>query len=293
MAGKPGVKPMEFVENYIQTNGVKLHVVSTGPEGGTPVVLLHGFPEFWAGWRHQIPALAEAGFRVLAPDQRGYNLSDAPKGVRSYALTELVKDILGLLDAYGIEKVRLVGHDWGAAVAWTFASFYPERVEKLVILNVPHPAVMLKFLMGSPRQMLKSWYIGFFQIPGLPEWLLGRNDFAGAIAMLRASGNPATFRAADLEAYRQAYRNAGGLGGMINWYRALMRHRPAMPGNARLKMPVLVLWGKKDVALSYEMAEASMKFCADGKLVPMERATHWVQHDEAEKVIDELLAFLK
>ena len=236
--------------------------------------------------------LAAKGYRVIAPDQRGYNLSSAPKDVAAYGLEDLSQDVIAILDHYGIEKILLVGHDWGAAVAWTVAILHPERVEKLAILNVPHPAVMMRTLSKSPRQMLKSWYIGFFQIPGLADCLMSRNNFAGIIGMLKASGKPSTFSADDLAEYRKAYANSGGLTGMINWYRALIRFRPTMPRDVRVKMPVLILWGRKDVALSYEMAEKSLRYCEDGNLVALDDATHWVQHDEADAVSQKLLIFL-
>lgn len=137
---------MELEHGTIETNGIKLHVVQVGPKSGVPVVLLHGFPEFWYGWRKQIPALVEAGCRVIVPDQRGYNLSDKPKGVKNYAVSILVDDIVGLIDALEYEKVNLVGHDWGAVVAWMLAMKHPERLHKLGIMNVPHPAVMRRFL---------------------------------------------------------------------------------------------------------------------------------------------------
>lgn len=275
----------------LQPNGVKLHLALAGPPNGQPLVLLHGFPEFWRGWRHQIEPLTQAGYRLIIPDQRGYNLSEAPKDLRSYRLDELTKDILGILDHFGIQQTFLAGHDWGAVVAWTLALQYQQRVKKLGILNVPHPAVMMEFLAKSPRQRLKSWYIGFFQIPGLAERLMGLGNFAGAINLLKASGKPSTFSAEDLEEYRKACANAGGLTGMINWYRALMRFRPAMPRDLRLKMPVLILWGKQDVALSYEMAEESLRYCTDGNLVAFENATHWLQHDEPEAVAAQLIRF--
>ncbi len=276
---------------FLQTNGVQLHVVLAGPADGEPVILLHGFPEYWGGWKRQIPALAQAGFRVIVPDQRGYGQSDAPRGVSVYALPELAKDIVGLMDALGYEKVYLAGHDWGAAVAWAVGMMYPQRVQKLAILNVPHPAVMMDFLRKRPRQMLKSWYIAFFQIPGLADWLLARNDFSLAARLLIASGKKGTFNRAQLEEYKEAWRASGGLTGMINWYRALARFRPPMPSEMRLKMPVLILWGKNDVALSAEMAAESLKFCLNGQLVYFDHATHWVQHDEAEAVSARLVAF--
>ncbi len=161
--------------HFITANGIKLHVQTDGPENGTSVVLLHGFPEFWYGWRRQIPALVEAGFRVIVPDQRGYNLSDKPKGVAAYDVDVLARDVIGLLDHFGIQKARLVGHDWGAVVAWTVALQHPDRLEKLAILNVPHPDVMTRFVLGNPAQRKKSWYVFFFQLPFV-EWILSRNS---------------------------------------------------------------------------------------------------------------------
>ena len=153
---------MELEHSYIQTNSIRLHVVQAGPKSGIPVVLLHGFPEFWYGWRKQIPALVEAGCRVIVPDQRGYNLSDKPKYVKDYDVYTLAEDILGLINALEYEKVNLVGHDWGAVVAWVLANKYPERLRKLGIMNVPHPAVMRRFLLRDFEQMRRSWYVYFF-----------------------------------------------------------------------------------------------------------------------------------
>ena len=155
---------MELEHSYIETNGIRLHVVQAGPQSGTPVVLLHGFPENWRCWRRQIPALVEAGCRVIVPDQRGYNLSDKPEGVKAFSMDELFKDVIGLIDVLGYEKVNLVGHDWGAAVAWVVANQHPERLHRLGILNVPHPEVMKRFLKRDLEQLRRSWYIFFFQL---------------------------------------------------------------------------------------------------------------------------------
>lgn len=276
---------------FIRTNGIQLHVVLAGPAEGEPILLLHGFPEYWGGWQKQIPALAEAGYRVIVPDQRGYGQSDVPNGVRAYALPELGKDVIGLLDHFGIEKVNLVGHDWGAVVAWGVALTFPERVKKLGILNVPHPAAMLAYLRKSFKQLRKSWYIGFFQLPGLADWLLKREDFALAVRLLLGSGKKGTFSRAELEDYKKAWAASGGLTGMINWYRALLRYPAPTPADLRIHRPVLILWGKQDVALSHEMAELSIELCDNGQLVYFENATHWVQHDEAEAVNARLLGF--
>lgn len=278
----------------VATNGIRLHVVMAGPSDGKPVLLLHGFPEFWFGWRRQIPALARAGYRVIVPDQRGYNLSDKPKGVRSYRLDILVADILGLLESLGCEQVNLVGHDWGAAVAWTFAMQHPERLRKLAILNVPHPAVMLNFLRrGDPEQWRRSWYIFTFQLPFLPEALLRARNWRNLERALRGSGKIHTFSKEDVAEYKKAWSQPGAATAMLNWYRAMLQHRPKMPRDLRIHVPTLILWGMQDVALSHRMARLSLDYCHDGKLVLFEDATHWVQHDEAEEVNQLLLEFLK
>jgi pimeloyl-ACP methyl ester carboxylesterase len=283
----------QLEHRFVETNGVRLHVVFAGDSAGKPIILLHGFPEFWYGWHHQIPALVEAGFRVIIPDQRGYNLSDKPKGIRPYRLRELGRDIIGLLDYFGFAKVDLVGHDWGAGVAWWVAINFPDRIKHLGILNVPHPAVMKDYLRKSPCQMLKSWYILFFQIPGLPDWLMRLDNFSNAIALLRSSSKPYTFTEEDFMEYRKAWTNSKGLTGMINWYRALSRHRTSSPEDIRVHVPTLMLWGKRDVALSQEMAQKSIRLCDNGRLEFFEDATHWVQHDEANAVNLELIAFCK
>ena len=277
--------------HYIETNGIRLHVAQAGPADGPLVILLHGFPEFWYGWRRQIEPLARAGYRVWAPDQRGYNLSDKPQGLAAYDIAELARDVIGLIDASGRQKCFLAGHDWGAAVAWTVAQSYPERIEKLAILNVPHPAVMFRTLRSSPAQLRKSWYMFFFQIPLLPEAMLRTNDWAGAVEMLRRSSLPGSFTEQDFEQYRQAWWRKGAFTSMLNWYRAVIQHPPAMPADPRLRLPTLVLWGKRDIALSHEMAQLSIDLCEDGQLIFFENATHWVQHDEAEAVTAYLIGF--
>lgn len=285
-------------DSFIKLSSLSLHVVQAGPVDGELVVLLHGFPEFWYGWRKQIVPLAEAGFRVVVPDQRGYNLSGKPVGVSAYALPKLVGDVAGLVSSLGREKCRLVGHDWGAAVAWETALAYPNLLERLVILNVPHPDVMVRFLGRRWEQTRKSWYIFAFQLPRLPEWLIRRRDFAALQRALTASADPEIFSAQDLDAYREAWAQPGALTAMLNWYRAAFRaglRQIIKPGGQQLRRvqpPTLMLWGKHDVALSWEMAEPSIKLCEQGELVMFENATHWVQHDEAQAVTQHLLTFL-
>jgi len=284
----------ELEHTTITANGIDLHVVLAGPKDGPPVVLLHGFPEFWRGWLKQIKPLADAGYRVIVPDQRGYNLSDKPKGVRSYHIDMLVADILGLIEALGYQKVNLIGHDWGAAVAWEAAIRHPERLCKVDILNVPHPAVMRSFLRrGDPEQLRRSWYIFAFQIPWLPEYVLQKNSWRNAVRVLRGSGKAHTFSNEDIDEYKRAWSRPGAMHAMINWYRAAVRYWRKTKGNQIVKVPTLVLWGMKDVALSHRMARLSMDYCEDGKLIFFEDATHWVQHDEAENVSEFLLEFLQ
>ena len=190
---------MDLEYSFIETNGIRLHVVQAGPKSGIPVVLLHGFPEFWYGWRKQIPALVEAGCRVIVPDQRGYNLSDKPKDKKDYGVFTLMDDVLGLIHALNYEKVNLVGHDWGAVIAWIFAVTHPEKLHKLTIMNVPHPAVMRRFLRRDLDQIRRSWYAGFFQIPWLPEKILSTNNFREMVRGLRGSAKKGSFTDSDLE----------------------------------------------------------------------------------------------
>jgi epoxide hydrolase 4 len=280
-----------YEHSFIETNGIRLHIVTAGDPNGRPLILLHGFPEFWYGWRKQIPALASAGYRVIVPDQRGYNLSDKPRGIQSYRTDELSRDVIGLLNHFGIEKANLAGHDWGAAVAWSAAIDHPQRIERLAILNVPHPAVMLATLRTSPRQMLKSWYIVFFQIPGLADWLLRLNQFTVTARLLTSSGKAGTFTLEDLTEYKKAWAQPGALPAMINWYRAAFQGRSTHQAVRRVHIPTLILWGKRDVALIVDMAQKSIELCDKGRLVYFEKATHWVQLDEADAVNRQLIAF--
>jgi pimeloyl-ACP methyl ester carboxylesterase len=282
---------MELEHSSIETNGIHLHVVQTGPKSGVPVILLHGFPEFWYGWRKQISALSNAGFRAIVPDQRGYNLSDRPKQIRKYRFNELVKDTLGLIDARDYEKVNLVGHDWGAVVAWMLAYQYPDRLNRLGILNVPHPLVMRRFLMRDLEQIRRSWYIFFFQLPWLPELGMRANNWRGAERALRGSGKIHTFTNDDIKQYKDAWSQPGAMTAMINWYRAL-RYETKLPKEMRIKVPTLMLWGMKDIALSHRMARPSMDHVDQGNLILFEDATHWVQHDAAEEVNHYLIDFL-
>ncbi|MEZ4670450.1 MAG: alpha/beta hydrolase [Anaerolineae bacterium] len=278
-----------YTHTTIKTNDINLHVVQGGPQNGPLVILLHGFPEFWYGWTKQIDYLAAQGYRVWAPDQRGYNLSDKPAGIAAYNLDELSADVIGLMDAAGSDKTLLVGHDWGAAVAWWTACKYPDRLTKLVILNVPHHKVFRETLAADAEQRRKSWYIAMFQLPLLPEFLSGLRDSNALARALTESSRPGTFSQANLAEYRKAWAQPGAITSMLNWYRAAMRAYPRVKPEPRVKVPTLILWGKNDIALKAEMAQASVDLCDDGRLVYFDDATHWVAHEEPERV-NELIA---
>jgi pimeloyl-ACP methyl ester carboxylesterase len=286
--------PVPVRSHVVRTNGVRLHVVEAGPEDGTPVILLHGFPEFWYGWRHQIPALVDAGCRVIVPDQRGYNRSDTPAPVAAYDVDELVGDVLGLVDEMKVRDGHLVGHDWGGVVAWVLAMRHPDRLRRLAILNVPHPGVFRETLWSSWEQLQRSGYVFLFQLPRLPEWWLGRNDSANLVRMLRGSGRRDTFTAQDLAAYRQSWRRPRTIRSMVHWYRAAGRR--ALQGglpDQRVHVPTRVIWGAKDVALIRQMARPSADRCDDADLFMIDAATHWVQHDAPDRVNDLLIGHLQ
>jgi len=195
-------------------------------------------------------------------------------------------------DQLGRQRILLAGHDWGAAVAWSTALLYPARVARLAILNVPHPSVMRKFLLTDRRQLRRSWYMFFFQIPFLPETLFSANNFRMGIGSLVGSSRPGTFTEEDLARYRAAWSQRGAVTAMINWYRAAFRYRPSFPDRT-VRLPTRILWGQGDAFLLFEMAEASLRYCTDGELIPFPNATHWLQHEEAGRVSQLLVDFFQ
>ena len=280
-------RPNESVDDLpgesavVEANGISLHTRQAGPEDGPLVILLHGFPEFWYGWHRQIEPLADAGYRVIVPDQRGYNRSDKPDGVASYHIEELVADVVGLIDAADRETAAVAGHDWGAAVAWWLALSHPDRIDSLTAVNVPHPTVMEETLRRSLSQLRKSWYMFAFQVPMLPEAISTANNCGVLSRGLTNSSRPGTFSAADLRRYRNAWTQPGAVTAMINWYRAMGRYRPRPP-QQQVSVPTLVMWGQQDEFLESAMAEESLDYCDDGRLVTFPSATHWVLHEKPE-----------
>ena len=267
-------------------------MVQAGPADGPLVILLHGFPEFWYSWHKQIPALARAGYCVWAPDQRGYNLSEKPEGLDAYRLDELAADVVGLIDAAGRKQAHLVGHDWGAAVTWRVANRYPQRVAKAAVLNGPHPYVMAQYLRHSLRQVFRSSYFAYFQIPGLPERMLRANHWQPLVDTLRRSGTPGLFSNTDFDQFRSAWSQPGAMAAMLNWYRAAVQRPTSWSPSPRIGPPLLLIWGTADTALDAKMAPLSVDLCDDGRLHLLEGVSHWVQHQAPDEVNRLLLAYL-
>jgi len=278
---------------FAHVNGVRLHYVAQG--AGKLVVLLHGFPEFWYSWRHQIPALAEH-FQVVAPDLRGYNDSEKPAGVANYQIDLLTADVMGLIRAFGEEKAIIVGHDWGGGVAWTFAADYPQATERLIVLNCPHPGAFQKQLRSNFRQLRRSWYMFFFQIPWLPEWgiRLNRRRFVEQAFRGMAIRKEA-FPDEDLQRYVEALEKPGALTAAINYYRTAFREtvRRGERQFAKIIRPTLLIWGEEDIALGKELTYNMEPYFTDRfeiKYIP--RCSHWVQQEQPELVNRYMLEFL-
>ena len=272
-------------------NGVNLHVVEAGDAGKPLLVLLHGFPEFWWAWRHQITPLVEAGYHVVVPDMRGYNTSDAPQEVSAYAIDILAADVIALADAFGADRFHMVGHDWGAVIGWWVAAKYPDRLERVVLMDGPHPDVWGRQALKHPTQALRSTYVAFFQLPWVPEATLASFDFAGLKAMVHGSAKSNTFEPGALEHYARAWAHPGSVTAMLNYYRAL-RERPNTGEPARLKPPTLILWAGDDVFLEKNVAEAGLALCDDGKLEIVEGASHWLHIEQPERINTRIIEFL-
>ncbi len=292
----------ELRHGYAEIANARLHYVEAGE--GPPVVLLHGFPEFWYSWRFQIPVLASAGFRVIAPDMRGYNLSShppkwcphsRPAGVSEYAPRRLAADIRDVISERGAERAFLAGHDWGAAVAWLTAMAHPDSVERLAILNVPHPRRMLEGL-RTPRQLAKSWYMLFFQLPWLPERLVSAGGWRALRHGFEHDARPGAFTPEDIACYVEAWSQPGAATAMINYYRAYLRHPPSRRDGAMrpIQAPTLVIWGERDRHLGADLAEPRRADVPNlERVVRLPGASHWVHHDEPERVAELLIEFFR
>jgi pimeloyl-ACP methyl ester carboxylesterase len=282
----------DFRLEYAQIGSVKLHYAAAG-NGERLVVLLHGFPEFWYSWRHQIAALS-GEYTVVAPDMRGYNLSDKPPSVEDYQIDNLADDVIGLIGHLGFANAAVVGHDWGASVAWSIAQKHPEYVWKLCAMQVPPIAVWKKN--QTFQQFLASWYMFFFQIPALPEWLISRSDFKMlAEALKKSTAEPVVFTDENIARYKESWREPQALTSALNYYRAniLKGIFGSRPMEEKIKVPTLFIYGEKDTAVLPETVAGVGEYVdAPFSEIRIPDAGHWIQQEAAEVVNDSLREFL-
>src|ERR1700727_847723 len=269
----------------IRANGIDFRAATAG-SGERLALCLHGFPESAYSWRYQMPLLAHLGYRVWAPDLRGYGGSSRPTGVAAYALENLEEDVAALIEASGAKHVLLVGHDWGAVIAWYYAMFGRLPVSGLVIMNVPHPALMEKGL-RTRRQLAKSWYIFFFQLPWIPEWALARRGCEAIGRVFRDMAvAKARFPDEVLRVYQDAAAVPGALTAMLNYYRALVRGlaRNRRRGTPRIDAPTLMIWGEVDAAVGKELTYGTDRHVSNLTLRYLPNVSHWVQQEAPETV---------
>lgn len=283
---------------FVEANGIRFHVHTCGDERSSRLALcLHGFPELGYSWRDQLPVLAELGYRAWAPDLRGYGQTDRPGAVRDYALEHLMEDVAQLIDVSRADSVVLLGHDWGAMIAWYFAMRRIRSLDRLVIMNVPHPAIVSSRPFTF-RQLRKSWYLFFFQLPWLPERLLGAGR-ARAIrsTFVETAVHKERFPKDVVDVYRNAAGRPGALRAMVNYYRALLRGRGAARQKAlgfpEIETPTLMIWGEQDLALGKELSVGTDRHVRDLTLRYLPDASHWVQQDDPETVNAMLRAWLQ
>lgn len=276
----------------IMTNGIRMHYVTQGD--GPLILLLHGFPEYWYSWRLQLPFLAERGYTVVAPDLRGYNDTEKPR--TGYDVSTLLRDIVGLIRGLGQEQATIVGHDWGGALAWQFAIRYPHMTTRLIGLNAPPPWTLYR-LLRTTRQLRKSWYIFFFQLPWLPEYILGYDHARMIGSVLYSTAFQKTaFPQKVLEHYRDAMSKPGALTAAINYYRALVRNqRSAGSGylNAMVTAPTLLIWGEQDIALDIAMTYGLEQWVPNIQVQRIPDSGHWVQQEKPDTVNALIADFLR
>ncbi len=276
----------EIEEKFIETNGIKLHTIIVG--SGEPLILLHGFPDFWYGWKNVILGLKDE-FKLIIPDMRGYNLSDKPEGIENYKLEILIEDIKGLSEKLGFTEFNLAGHDWGGMVSWALAEKYPKILKKLIILNAPHAKIFRKLITKNNAQRKASGYIVRFLKEG--ENFLFENNFqALQLSVFGTAKNKKAFSEFDKEKYLEAWSQPGALNGGVNYYRANRRYEE---WSGIINVPTLVIFGMKDIFVLPKVLEGLEDFIKDLKIVRIENASHWVMHDDPELVNSSILSFLR
>lgn len=295
----PSPAPLDVERRRIDCGELTLDCALAGDPGRPLVVLLHGFPESWYSWRHQIPVLAEH-FRVAVPSLRGYGGSDRPRAVSAYELPHLTGDVRGLIGALGYDDAAIVGHDWGGGISWAFAIDHPDACRKLAVCNCPHPAIFSQHVRRNLRQLLRSWYMFFFQIPRLPEWVLTRNHMAALERGFRdmvVRKDREVFTDDDLREIKRSFAPPGAMTAAVNYYRAQFRNQSALTRyslETRIKCPTLLVWAEDDVALGKELTEGTAALVeAPFAIRFIPGCSHWVQQERPEEVNEALLAFLR
>ena len=277
----------DIQEKYIKTNNVTLHTIIIGK--GRPLILLHGFPDFWYGWKNVIPELKDK-FKLIIPDMRGYNLSDKPKGTQKYRIKYLIDDIKGLIDALDLEKPFIAGHDWGGIVAWVFAEKNPELIQKLIILNSPHPKIFESLLRTNKAQQKASFYIFQFLKPDGEQFLF-ENDFKWLkIALFGSLVNKGVLDEFDKEQYINAWSQPNAIISGVNYYKA----NPSFDDfTGIIKVPTLVFHGMKDTALLPVILEGLEKYVKDLIVHKIPNSSHWVMHEEPQQISMKIIEFLE
>ncbi|XP_067131138.1 AB hydrolase superfamily protein YfhM-like isoform X1 [Centruroides vittatus] len=282
-----------FIE--LKNQGIRLHYVEAGDRNKPLVLLLHGFPDFWYSWRHQIPRLAQK-YWVVAVDLRGYGESDHPSDVKAYIIKELYEDANELITSFGRDSAIVIGHDWGGVIAWYLTILHPEKVKKLIVINSPHPRAFSSVFRRSLKQFLMSWYMFFFQLPFLPEVYIRANNLS-VLSKIYQGKNKNHFTAEELECYKHVFSQPGALTPPLNYYRAnlksLDKNEKDVTGKDKLDTPTLIVWGDRDIALSTDLVKASIKHCNNLKIEMIEGASHWVHHERPETVNNHIENFMK
>jgi epoxide hydrolase 4 len=286
---------LKVAHHFVQLGGLRMHYVERG--NGPLVVLLHGFPEMWWSWRHLIPILSDAGFRVVAPDLRGYGETDKHG---PYDLDTVTNDVCMLIESLGAgPRAHVIGHDWGGAVAWHLAAMRPSHCLSLAVLNCPHPAAMNKVALTNLGQLKRSWYMLFFQVPGLPEHLLTRNDAAEIVRVLRGNAIDKTnFSAEELRPLRDAIQKPGAVSAMLGWYRAAIAGAAKRLGRSieypMIRARSMLIWGLEDRALGFEdLVPPTRKYVEALRVEPIPECGHFVQSEQPQRVGSLLLDFLQ
>lgn len=274
---------MNIIEQRIKLSNITLNVAFSTNEKDKPILLLHGYPDAWFGWQKVMERLINNGFRVIAPDQRGYNLSDKPTKISAYTNDILIQDAMDLMTYFGYERFYLVGHDYGAYLAYLIGLTKSERILKLITISGLHPTVFQNLRQVGFRQWLKSWYLTFFHLPKVPEKLMEYDNFKFLF-----HNHSTQLTKAEKQRYQLAFAQPNAVQSMINWYRTT----PKKVTNPYLKMPVLILWGEKDLYLTTDSAKANLSYCQNGELIIFKNGSHWLMLENVDDVVEAMIGFI-